>query len=194
MKKNIGIFLIGMLFFEVLFFFGCSKNKSGLSSETSDTTQKKTYTTPEDPNVAAYLTRFDSLDLVAFNKHDTALMYKFYNDTVLIAYPDGRETSGSETRVKELKDLFEQMPDIKVESHQTKFGCGDWTCVTGMLSGSSSKPTKGPDGKLIQPTGKNFVIPFCSIARWKDHRIVEQRTYWDNETMQKQMTVSANPK
>jgi predicted ester cyclase len=171
-------------------FAGCSKSKNGNSTETSDTTQKKTYNTPEDPQVARNLARFDSLDLVAFNKKDTALMYKFYNDSVLVAYPDGHETTGSSTRVKDLKDMFEQMPDIKVESHQMKFGSADWTCVTGMLSGSSSTATKGSDGKPVPLTGKNFVVPFCSIAHWKEGRIVEQRMYWDNQTMAKQMEIN----
>jgi hypothetical protein len=193
MKKRIGI-LATFVLVTMFFIWGCSKNKTGTSTETGDTSQKKTYSIPEDPNVARNLARFDSLDLVAFNKQDTDLFYKFYNDSVLVAYPDGHEMTGRAQHIKDLKDQFEQMPDIKVESHITKFGSGDWTCVTGMLSGSSSKPTKGMDGKPIQPTGKNFVIPFCSIAHWKEGRIVEQRIFWDNLEMAKQMTIAANPK
>jgi hypothetical protein len=189
MKKNLFRSVIPFCAAFFLLYSGCAKNKTGTTSETGDTSQKKAYNTPEDLNVARNLARFDSLDLVAFNKQDTNLLYKFYNDSVVVAYPDGHETSGSAIRIADLKEMFEQTPDIKVESHLVKFGSSDWTCVTGMLSGSSSKPSKGIDSKQIPPTGKNFVIPFCSIAHWKEGRIVEQRIFWDNKEMAKQMEI-----
>ena len=171
----------------ILLFIGCGKNKTG-SSDSTNVTTKDSAAIPEAQMVAANLVRVDSLDLIAFNKQDTDLLYKFYNDSVVAVDPDGNSVVGSIAHMKELKDMFDQIPDIKIISHQAKFGSGDWTCVTGMLSGSSTKPTKGLDGKPIPATGKNFVIPFCMVANWKAGRIVEQRLYWDNQSMLKQMS------
>ena len=185
MNKQL-IFLSPFIALMILLSIGCGKNK-GSNSETTNQTRKDTAAVPEAQMVAANLVRVDSLDLIAFNKQDTDMLYRFYNDSVVAIDPDGNSVVGSVAHIKELKDMFEQIPDIKIISHQTKFGTEDWTCVTGMISGSSTKSTKGPDGKPIPPTGKNFVVPFCMVANWKAGRITEQRMYWDNQSMVKQM-------
>ena len=32
---------------------------------------------------------------------------------------------------------------------------------------------------MIQPTNKKFHIEFCTIARWKDGKITEERLFYD---------------
>jgi hypothetical protein len=43
------------------------------------------------------------------------------------------------------------------------------------------------DGKFIQPTGKKFSIPMCTIGHWKDGVMTEEWLYWDNATYMKQI-------
>ena len=36
-------------------------------------------------------------------------------------------------------------------------------------------PMKGFDAKMIQPTNKKFNLEFCTVAHWKDGKILEER-------------------
>jgi hypothetical protein len=47
-------------------------------------------------------------------------------------------------------------PDIKIKTHPIRFGSGTWTAVTGVMTGTFTKPMPTPDGKSIVPTGKRF--------------------------------------
>ena len=46
------------------------------------------------------------------------------------------------------------------------------------------------DGKFIQPTGKTFSLPMCTVGHWKDGVMVEEWLYWDNATYMKQIGVT----
>jgi ketosteroid isomerase-like protein len=46
---------------------------------------------------------------------------------------------------------------------------------------------KGPDGQMIPATNKNFKIDFCTVARWKDGRIVEENLFYDSVGMMRQL-------
>jgi hypothetical protein len=48
-------------------------------------------------------------------------------------------------------------------------------------------PMKGLDGKMIQPTNKKFHLEFCTIAHWKDGEILEERLFYDQMGMLKQI-------
>lgn len=41
--------------------------------------------------------------------------------------------------------------------------------------------------KFIQPTGKRFEIPMCTVGHWKDGVMIEEWLYWDNATYMKQI-------
>ena len=38
---------------------------------------------------------------------------------------------------------------------------------------------KGPDGKMIPPTNKSFHVEFCTVAKWENGEIVEERLFYD---------------
>ncbi len=46
---------------------------------------------------------------------------------------------------------------------------------------------KTPDGKTIQPTNKKFRVEFCTIALWRDGLIVEERLFYDQIGLMKQI-------
>jgi ketosteroid isomerase-like protein len=48
---------------------------------------------------------------------------------------------------------------------------------------------QGPDGKLIQPTNEKFHLEFCTVATWKDGKIIEERLFYDQVGMLKQIAV-----
>ena len=80
-------------------------------------------------------------------------------------------------------------PDTKIKAHPIKFGSNDFTCVTGIMTGTFTKPMPIGDGKFIQPTGKSFSLPMCTVGHWKDGVMIEEWLYWDNATYMKQIGV-----
>src|SRR5256886_14858900 len=84
---------------------------------------------------------------------------------------DGHETKGIDKHIEDLKALFVFAPDITIKVHPIRFGSGTWTAVTGVMTGTFTKPMPTGDGKFIQPTGKRFAIGMATIvtgraARW----------------------------
>lgn len=45
----------------------------------------------------------------------------------------------------------------------------------------------GIDGKLIQPTNKSFKVDFCTVAHWKDEKILEENLFYDVVGMMRQL-------
>jgi hypothetical protein len=68
-------------------------------------------------------------------------------------------------------------------------GQGDWTCSVARFTGTMKGPMKGPDGKEIPPTNKSFEVEFCTVARWKDGEIVEEKLFYDLLGLMKQIGV-----
>jgi len=50
-------------------------------------------------------------------------------------------------------------------------------------------PMKGADGKEIPPTNKSFEVESCTVARWKDGEIVEEKLFYDVVGLMKQIGV-----
>ena len=48
---------------------------------------------------------------------------------------------------------------------------------------------KDIDGKMIQPTNKKFHLEFCTVAHWKDGKILEERLFYDQMGMLKQKMI-----
>jgi hypothetical protein len=42
-------------------------------------------------------------------------------------------------------------------------------------------------GKMIQPTNKKFHLEFCTVAHWKNGKILEERLFYDQMGMLKQI-------
>jgi hypothetical protein len=50
-------------------------------------------------------------------------------------------------------------------------------CSVGSFTGTMKGPMKGPDGKEIPPTGTSFEVDFCTVARWENGQIVEEKLF-----------------
>jgi hypothetical protein len=56
----------------------------------------------------------------------------------------------------------------------------------------SAGPTSGkymvlPDGKSIPPTNKKLQVDFCTVAHWKNGKMVEENLFYDQVGMMKQL-------
>jgi ketosteroid isomerase-like protein len=45
----------------------------------------------------------------------------------------------------------------------------------------------GPDGKVIPPTGRKFKVDFCTVAKWKNGEIVEEKLFYDKPSLLQQI-------
>jgi hypothetical protein len=52
-------------------------------------------------------------------------------------------------------------------------------------------PMTMPDGKVIQPTHKTAKLEFCTVASWKGREITEERLFYDQTGMMKQLGLGA---
>ena len=89
-----------------------------------------------------------------------------------------------------MKIMYNMSPDVKITSHGIQFGSGDWTVVTQNMSGTFTGIFKTPTGKSIKPTGNKFEIQVCSLLKWKNDRIIEERIFSDDDNFNKQLGIN----
>jgi hypothetical protein len=130
---------------------------------------------------------FDELDFVVFSNQEWTRLHESHSKDVKVNWPDGHYTTGIEKHIEDLKALFVYAPDTAIRVHPIKFGSGDFTAVTGFMTGTFTKPMPIGDGKFVQPTGKKFNVPMCTIGHWKDGVMIEEYLYWDNATYMNQI-------
>ncbi len=173
--------------------FAASPGEGGYSPEMQakiDEVKKelKKYT-DEKAMINKNIETFDTLDFIVFSKQEWTRFHESHAKDVVVHWPDGHSTSGLQKHIEDLKALFVYAPDTSIKVHPIKFGSGEFTCVTGIMTGTFTKPMPVNDGKFIQPTGKAFSIPLCTVGRWKDGVMIEEYLYWDNLTYLRQLGI-----
>jgi SnoaL-like polyketide cyclase len=139
------------------------------------------------PAVERNLHVFDVLDFDVFTNQKWDRLQETHARDIMVTWPDGHETKGIDRHIDDLKALFVFAPDIAIKVHPIRFGSGTWTAVTGVMTGSFTKPMSTPDGKTIAPTGKRFAIGMATIGHWKDGVMDHEWLFWDNQDFMKQI-------
>ncbi|MGD0783147.1 MAG: ester cyclase, partial [Candidatus Aminicenantales bacterium] len=135
------------------------------------------------------LETFDTLDFVVFSNQEWVRLHESHSKDVIVNWPDGHHTNGIERHIEDLKAMFVYAPDTRIKVHPIKFGSDDFTCVTGIMTGTFTKPMPIWNGKFIPPTGKGFSLPMCTVGHWKNGVMIEEWLFWDNATYMKQIGV-----
>jgi len=134
------------------------------------------------------LATFDTLDYVVFSNQEWTRLHESHAKDVTVHWPDGHMTQGIDVHIEDLKALFVYAPDTRIKVHPIRFGSGNMTAVTGVFEGTFTKPIPIGGGKFIQPTGKAFNMPMCTIGIWgPDGSMTEEHLFWDNQTYMKQI-------
>lgn len=174
-------------------FVSCSDGSKGYSPEMQakiDSMQSVLKTMAEgNATLGKNLTTFDTLDYTVFSNQEWVRLHESHSSDIVVNWPDGHQTNGIEKHIEDLKAMFVYAPDSRVKQHPIRFGnsTGEWTCVTGVFEGTFTKPMPIGNGKFIQPTGKSFKMPMCTIGHWKDGVMFEESLFWDNQTFMKQV-------
>jgi hypothetical protein len=100
-----------------------------------------------------------------------------------------RMVEGLEQHIKDLDAMFVYAPDTKISVHPIRFGRAGYTCVTGIMTGTFTEPMPTGEGQFIQPTGKAFSVPMCTVGHWENGVMVEEWLFWDNATYLKQIGI-----
>jgi predicted ester cyclase len=135
------------------------------------------------------LETFDELDYVVFSGQQWTRLHESHSKDVKVNWPDGHSTKGIERHIEDLKAMFVYAPDTSIKVHPIKFGSEEYTSVIGVMTGTFTKPMPIGNGKFIQPTGKKFSIPMCTVGHWKNGVMVEEWLFWDNATYMKQIGI-----
>lgn len=143
--------------------------------------------TDEKATIEKNLKTFDDLDFVVFSNQEWTRLHESHSKDVKVNWPDGHQTQGIEKHIEDLKAMFVYAPDTSIKVHPIKFGSGEYTAVTGVMTGTFTRPMPLGDGKFIQPTGKKFSITMATIGHWKDGVMIEEWLFWDNATYMKQI-------
>ncbi|MCA9662863.1 MAG: ester cyclase [Myxococcales bacterium] len=128
----------------------------------------------------AHLETFDDLDFRVFTNQVWEDLDHSHAEDVVVHWPDGHITEGIDVHVEDLKAMFVYAPDTRIQEHPIRIASGEMTAVTGVLEGTFTEPMPIGDGQVIEPTGKAFVIPMATVARWENGTMAEEWLYWDN--------------
>lgn len=190
MKKLIFATLVATCLFSVSVF---AQNKDQKKSPAADQKQiaelqaQIKSLTASNELIAQYLKTFDTLDYTVFSNQQWVRLHESHAKDIKVNWPDGHFTMGIDRHIADLKYMFVYAPDTKIKEHPIRFGSGNMTCVTGVMTGTFTAPMPIGDGKFIQPTGKSFKLPMCTVGIWKDGVMIEEYLFWDNQTYMNQL-------
>lgn len=141
----------------------------------------------QQPAVERHLATFDLLDFDVFSNQRWERLHESHAKDIVVTWPDGHETKGIDTHIEDLKALFDYAPDIAIKVHPIRFGSGEWTTVTGVMTGTFTRPMPTGNGTFIQPTGKRFALPMATIGHWTNGTMDHEWLFWDSHEFMKQL-------
>jgi predicted ester cyclase len=143
------------------------------------------------PKVEKNLKVFDTLDFDIFSNQKWDRLHESHAKDIVVTWPDGHETKGIDKHIEDLKAMFVFAPDITIKTHPIRFGSGTWTSVSGVMTGTFTKPMPLADGKSIAPTGKRFAISMLTIGHWSGKTMDHEWLFWDNQDFMNQLGLGA---
>ena len=172
-------------------FISCSGNKPvPISQQTVDSLKKEiAELTAGNELIAKNLATFDTLDYTVFSNQDWTRLHESHANEIKVNWPDGHSTVGLEKHISDLRAMFTYAPNTSIKQHAVRFGNGNMTCVVGEMTGTFTAPMPVGIGRFIQPTGKSFSLPMCTVGIWKDGKMIEEYLFWDNQSYMNQIGI-----
>lgn len=99
--------------------------------------------------------------------------------------PSGEVFRGPSGFIREYTAWTRAFPDGRVEITNL-IDAGDWIVVENVVRGTNTGPMLGPDGE-IPATGKFVEVKLCDVMRLRDGKVVEGRSYFDLDSLQRQL-------
>jgi len=169
---------------------GCtnqSGNKSVSQAQIDSLRNQITVLTKDNEMISKNLVVFDTLDFTVFTNQQWARLHESHSKDIKVNWPDGHFTTGIERHIADLKAMFVYAPNTSIKQHPVRFGSGNMTCVIGEMTGTFTVPMPIGNGKFIQPTGKSFKLPMCTVGIWANGVMTEEYLFWDNQSYMSQI-------
>ena len=134
---------------------------------------------------------FQTLD-DAWNAKDWETFKKRHAENVAVYWPgQPQPTMGRQAHHNESVEFFKAF-DNRLDNHPYKifFGNDNYTCSVARWTGTNVGPFMVPDGQMIPATNKKFELEFCTVATWKNGEIVQERLFYDQVGLLKQLGVT----
>lgn len=135
----------------------------------------------------AHLASFETLDFEVISKQNWDRLGESHARGVVVHWPDGRQSTGLEAHVQDLKRMFVYAPDARIKEHVAEIASGEWTSVIGVTEGTFTAPMPTASGTPIPPTGKAFRLVISTVGHWKDGVMDEEYLFWDTQSFLKQV-------
>ena len=125
----------------------------------------------------------------AWNTQDWDTFERFHSADTAVHWPaQPGPTRGRADHKAEAIEFFKTFPDNHLDlPYKVLFGEGDMTCSIARFTGTMTGPMKNADGSETPPTNKKFDIEFCTVAKWRDGEITEEKLFYDVVGMMKQI-------
>ena len=142
---------------------------------------------PQGDACAARLATFDTLDFDVFTNQKWNRLAESHAADIVVTWPDGHETNGIARHIDDLKGMFVYAPNTSIAAHPIRVCSGDYTAVTGVMTGTFSRPMPAGEGKTIPPTNKAFKLTMATIGHWKGATMDHEWLFWDNHEFMRQI-------
>jgi hypothetical protein len=134
------------------------------------------------------LETFDELDFVVYSRQEWERLGESHAQNIRVHYPDGHITDGLDAHIAELAPMFVFAPDTRVTEHPIRIAKENLTAVTGVFTGTFSRPMPDGNGGLIQPTGKKFALNMVTVGIWNRRGVMDEEfLFWDNLAFMQQI-------
>ena len=127
----------------------------------------------------------------AWNAQDWETFNQRHAEETDVTWPGQRSpTHGRSSHRQESIEFFKTFENtLENDPYRVQFGQGDWTCTVARWRGRMVGPMKAPGGRIVPPTGRTFELEICTVARWKDGQIVEEKLFFDQLGLLRQIGV-----
>jgi SnoaL-like polyketide cyclase len=133
------------------------------------------------------LATFDTLDFTVFSHQAWSRLGESHDSNIVVTWPDGHETTGIRKHVEDLGAMFVYAPNTNIAEHPVRTCTGDYTAVTGLMTGTFSAPMPIGNGRTIPPTGKSFRLLMATVAHWRGTTMDHEWLFWDNQAFMQQV-------
>jgi hypothetical protein len=192
--KNMALFFKSMtlllITLAIAIFTSCTNQSGTISISQTQVDSLRTQIkelTKGNEQIAKNLITFDTLDYTVFTNQQWTRLHESHSIDIKVNWPDGHFTTGIERHIADLKAMFVYAPNTSIKQHPVRFGSNNMTCVIGVMTGTFTSPMPIGNGKFIQPTGKSFKLPMCTVGIWKDGVMIEEYLFWDNQSYMNQI-------
>jgi hypothetical protein len=134
------------------------------------------------------LATFDELDFVVYSDQQWNRLGESHAQNIRVHWADGHYTDGLDRHVADLKSQFVWAPDTRIVDHPIRIAKESLTAVTGVLTGTFSRPMPDGNGGQIAPTGKKFAVNMVTVGIWNRHGVMDEEfLFMDSNTLNTQI-------